>query len=152
MQPWSHTMSSTAKGRALPRGMRFHSVCSELRDFGDSSLLRDTPAFQQELLRKYLDNKGGREKKTNMFCSALNWGCYWLLKRLTIPSFAKERKSNSSLIKWNEQVTTMNLSQAWKQILPRIFLFLLSEWLKHQPKVISLWFTTSYASIFKRMA
>lgn len=113
MQWLSYTMSSTEKRRALPHGLvRFHSFWSELRDFWDSSLLRDTHTFQQELLKKYLDKKKGgwweEEKKIHMFWSALNSGhCFTAIHFLRVwqALFCQRKKSpvQHESIEWSTQ-------------------------------------------------
>lgn len=118
-------MSSAKKRGAFPHGLvMFHSFWSELRDVWDSSLLRDTHAFQQELLKKYLDKKKKagvmRRRKENTYvliCIKFRalFYCYSLLKNLTSPLLPKEREPNSTWINWMEHVTTMYLNQPHKQ-------------------------------------
>lgn len=154
MQWLSYTMSSTEKRRALPHGLvRFHSFWSELRDFWDSSLLRDTHTFQQELLKKYLDKKKGgvmRRRKENTYvliCTKFRalFYCYSLLKSLTSPLLPKEKEPSSTWINWMEHTTTMYLNPPHKQNLPQHFLLLPFERFKHELNGVSVWFTASYA-------
>lgn len=150
MQRLSHTMSSAEKRRALPHGLvRFHSFWSELRDFWDSSLLRDIHGAA-EGISWY--KKGGvrrRRKENTYVLICIKFGalfyCYSLLKSLTSPLLPKEREPNSTWINWMDHVTTMYLNQPHKQNLPQHFLLLLFERFKHELNGVSVWFTASYA-------